>query len=416
LKPRSAVLVTGSELIRGGRQDSNGPFLAEELTRRGLEPSSIRIVGDDPADLEPAIREGLEADLLVLSGGLGPTHDDRTVELLARAAGLEAVVVPDLEQEIEAVSRRIAQRLGRPYAEFEEGVRKQATVPAGGRVIGIAGTAPGLVVETDGAVCVVLPGPPPELRRLWSAALEDEAVRGVLERAVTPERRVLRVYGVSESAVARALAEAGGEPEGVQATICAHAGEIWVELFGEAEELAETLRGALRESVFSEDDRPVEELVLDAARERGLSLAAAESCTGGLVAARLTSVPGSSDVFRGGIVSYDNEVKRAQLGVSEDTLAAHGAVSAETAAEMALGARESLSADVAVSVTGIAGPGGGTPEKPVGLVYLHASGHGVEQGRKLTLPGDREAVRRRATAAALHLLRELLAQIRHSPA
>jgi nicotinamide-nucleotide amidase len=414
--PRSHVLVTGSELIRGGRQDSNGPFLAEELTRRGLEPSSIRIVGDGPDQLEPAIREGLEADLLVLSGGLGPTHDDRTVELLARAAGLEAVVVPELEEEIEAVSRRIAERLGRPYAEFEEGVRKQATVPAGGRVIGIAGTAPGLVVETGGAVAVVLPGPPPELRRLWAEALEDEAVRAVLDRSVPPKRRVLRVYGVSESAVARALAEAGGEPEGVQATICAHAGEIWVELFGEAEELADTLRGALGGSVFSEDDRPVEQLVLEAARERGLSLAAAESCTGGLVAARLTSVPGSSDVFRGGIVSYDNEVKRVQLAVREETLAEHGAVSAETAAEMALGACASLGADVAVSVTGIAGPGGGTPEKPVGLVYLYASGPGAEQGRELRLPGDREAVRRRATAAALHLLRELLAQIRHSPA
>ena len=172
--PRTEVLVTGSELIRGSRRDSNGPFLAEELTRLGLEPSSIRIVGDDQAELEPAIREGLDSDLLVLSGGLGPTHDDRTVELLARAAGLEAVVLPELEREIEAVSRRIADRLGRPYAEFEEGVRKQATVPAGGRVIGIAGTAPGLVVETDEAVAVVLPGPPPELRRLWSAALEDE--------------------------------------------------------------------------------------------------------------------------------------------------------------------------------------------------------------------------------------------------
>src|SRR4029453_15462385 len=155
--PRTKVLVTGSELIRGGRRDSNGPFLAEELTRIGLEPSSIRIVGDDAAELEPAIREGLEADLLVLSGGLGPTHDDRPVELLARAAGagVEGVGVPELEQEIEGVSRRIAEALGRPYAEFEEGVRKQATVPAGGRVIGVGGTAPGLVVETGRAIAVV---------------------------------------------------------------------------------------------------------------------------------------------------------------------------------------------------------------------------------------------------------------------
>jgi nicotinamide-nucleotide amidase len=415
LKPRAAVLVTGSELIRGSRRDSNGPFLAEELTRLGLEPSSIRIVGDDPAELEPAIGEALEADLLVLSGGLGPTHDDRTVELLARAAALEVSVVPELAKEIEAVSRRIAERLGRPYGEFEEGVRKQATVPAGGRVIGIAGTAPGLVVETDRAVAVVLPGPPPELRRLWGAALEDKAVRGVLARVEPPERRVLRVYGVSESTVARALVEAGGEPEGVQATICAHAGEIWIELFGGGDELAESFRGALGGSIFSEDDRPVEEIVLDLARAEGLSLAAAESCTGGLVAAGLTSVPGSSEVFRGGVVAYDNDVKRDQLGVSEDTLAEHGAVSAETAAAMAWGARESLDADVAVSVTGVAGPGGGTPEKPVGLVYLAASGPETELARALNLPGDREAVRRRATAAALHLLRELLTQIRHSP-
>src|SRR4029450_4439821 len=158
---------------------SNGSFLAEELTRLGLEPSSITIVGDDPVELEPAIREGLKADLLVLSGGLGPTHDDRTVELLARVAGLEAVVVPALEQEIEGVSRRIAERLGRPYAEFQEGVRKQATGPSGGRGVGVAGRAPGLLGETDGAVAVVLPGPPPELRRLWRAALEDEAVQSV---------------------------------------------------------------------------------------------------------------------------------------------------------------------------------------------------------------------------------------------
>jgi competence/damage-inducible protein CinA-like protein len=414
--PRAAVLVTGSELVRGSRRDANGPFLAEELTRRGLEPVRITIVGDDPDRLEEAIREGLSADLLVTSGGLGPTHDDRTVELLARAAGLEAPVDAELAQEIETISRAIAERFNRPYAEFEAGVRKQATVPAGGRVVGIAGTAPGLVVETSRAVVVVLPGPPPELRRLWQAALEDQAVRQVLGGARAPERRVLRTYGVSESAVAQALVDAGGEPEGVQATICAHDGEIWAEVFGPGEALASTLREALGTAVFAEDDRPVEELILDLAREQGLTLGLAESCTGGLVAARLTSVPGASDVLRGGIVAYENDVKLAQLGVPEETLVAHGAVSAETAAAMVEGARTSLAADVAVAVTGIAGPGGGTPEKPVGLIHIHAAGPGGALARKLHLPGDREAIRGRATAAALHLLRALLAQSRHTSA
>lgn len=416
MRPRAAVLITGSELLRGGRRDANGPFLAEELTGLGLEPARITLVGDEPHELEAALREGLAADLLVVSGGLGPTHDDRTVELLARAAGLSLSVDPELEQEIEGVSRRIAERLGRPYAEFEDGVRKQATLPEGGRVIGIAGTAPGLVVEAGKAVAIVLPGPPSELQRLWRAALDDEAVQRVLAQAKVPEHRVLRTYGVSESAVARALAEAGGEPEGVQATICAHDGEIWVDLFGDGEELAGTMRQALGSAVFAEDARPVEELVLEAARGEGLSLAAAESCTGGLVAARLTSIPGASGVFRGGVVAYDNEVKRAQLGVPEETLAEHGAVSAETAAAMAAGARDSLGVDVAVSVTGVAGPNGGTLEKPVGLVYLHASAPGAELGRELRLSGDRDAIRRRAAAAALHLVRELLARSRHTSA
>jgi nicotinamide-nucleotide amidase len=416
LSVRTAVLVTGSELTRGGRRDANGPFLAEELTRLGLEPARITLVGDEASELERAIREGLTTDLLVISGGLGPTHDDRTVEVLARAAGLDALVDPELEREIEGVSRRIAERFNRPYAEFEAGVRKQAMVPAGGRVIGIAGTAPGLVVETDGAVAVVLPGPPPELRRLWRAALEDEAVRRVLEGTERPERHLLRTYGVSESAVAHALAGVGGEPEGVQATICAHDGEIWTELFGAGESLAASLKEALGPAVFAEDDTAVEELVLDLAREQGLTIAAAESCTGGLVAARLTSVPGASDVFRGGIVAYENDVKLAQLAVPAETLAAHGAVSPQTAASMAAGARSSLDADVAVAVTGIAGPGGGTPEKPIGLVDLHASGPGGENARELNLTGDREAIRRRATAAALHLLRELLTQSRHTSA
>jgi nicotinamide-nucleotide amidase len=411
-RPRAAIVVTGSELTRGGRQDANGPFLARELAERGLEPGRIVVVGDRPEELESALAEGLRADLLVSSGGLGPTHDDRTVEVLARVAGRPVLVDEELEAEIEAFSRQLAERYRRPYAEFEEGVRKQASLPEGAHVLGLAGTAPGLVLEVDGSVAVVLPGPPGELRRLWTRALEAEAVRGIFARAQAPRRQILRFHGISESAVARAIAEAGGEPEDVEATVCAHGGEIEVLLQGAGEGLADELRRALARHLFAEDERPVEELVLDAARTAGVTVGVAESATGGLVAARLTSVPGASDVFRGGIVAYDNDVKVAQLGIPQETLAAHGAVSAETAAAMAAGARAGLGADVAVSDTGIAGPGGGTLEKPVGLVYLHAEGPDASEALELRLHGDREQIRRRAAVAALHLLRRLLTQSR----
>jgi nicotinamide-nucleotide amidase len=417
-RPRGVVVVTGSELVRGERTDRNGPFLAAELMRLGIEPARIAIVGDDEAELEAVLREGLEADLCVVSGGLGPTHDDRTVEVLARAAGLELAVDSELEAEIGGFSRGIAERLKRPYGDFAEGVRKQATLPAGALVIGIAGTAPGLVLGRDGSAVVVLPGPPPELQRLWPAALESGPVRAVLARACVPERRALRFFGASESTVARALAEAGGEADGLTATICAREFEIHVDLVAEAEaresadRLAEALREQLGQYLFAEDERPVEELVLDAARELGLTLATAESCTGGLVAARLTSVPGSSDVFRGGIVAYANDVKAAEVGVPEELLERYGAVSAEVAQALAAGARERLGANLGIGVTGVAGPGGGTPEKPVGRVYLHAEGPRSGLARQLDLPGDRAAVRGRATAAALHLARALLAQIR----
>jgi nicotinamide-nucleotide amidase len=415
-RPRGVVVVTGSELVRGERTDRNGPFLAGELLRLGIEPARIEIVGDDSSELEAALREGLRADLCAVSGGLGPTHDDRTVELLAAATGRELVVDVALEAEIEAISRGVAERLQRPYADFADGVRKQATLPAGAAVVGIAGTAPALVLDAGGTAFVVLPGPPSELRRLWPHALETATVRAVLARAREPERGVLRFYGASESAVARALAETGGEAPGLTATVCARDFEIHVDLVFEpeasadADRLAAGLRERLGSYLFAEDERPVEELVLAACRKRGLTLVAAESCTGGLVAARLTSVPGSSDVFLGGVVAYADEVKRAELGVRKELIARHGAVSAEVAGAMAAGARRRLDADVAVAVTGIAGPGGGTPEKPVGLVYLHAEGPDGRAGRGLNLPGDRAAVRGRATAAALHLARTLLAQ------
>jgi nicotinamide-nucleotide amidase len=420
-RPRAVVLVTGSELVRGDRTDRNGPFLARELLSLGLEPARIVVVGDSAEELEPAFREALEADLCVVSGGLGPTHDDRTVEVLARVAGRELVVDKALEGEIERVSRSVAERLRRPYADFAAGVRKQATLPAGAIPIGLAGTAPGLVLENASSAVVVLPGPPPELRRLWPAALETAPLRALLARARPPVRRVLRFYGASESTVAQAFADVGGE-EGVETTICAREFEIHVDLVADrgAEERAAALASALRERLdryfFADDERPVEELLLELCRERGLSLGTAESCTGGLVAARLTSVPGSSDVFRGSIVAYDNAVKRDELGVGEGLLERHGAVSAEVAEAMAEGVRARLGVDLGVSDTGIAGPGGGTAKKPVGLVYVHVAGADGGLARKLDFPGDRQTIRTRAAVAALHLCRRFLTQNRDSTA
>jgi nicotinamide-nucleotide amidase len=421
-RPRAFVVVTGSELVRGDRTDLNGPFLARELLERGIEPARISIVGDREPELAEALTEGMSADLCVVSGGLGPTHDDRTVELVARTAGVPLVLDDELQSQIEGISRAFAQRLGRSYVDFETGVRKQATIPEGALSLGLAGTAPGLVLEHGETVVVVLPGPPPELQRLWRVALETEPVGRVLARAVAPTFRRLRFFGASESTVAKALADSGGDGDGVEATICARDFEIHVDLVVEpgaeerADELVARLVSPLERYLFSRDERRIEEIVLDLCRVRGLSLATAESCTGGMVAERLTSVPGSSKVFLGGVVAYANDVKERDLGVPADMLERHGAVSAETAAAMAAGVRERLGADVAVSDTGIAGPGGGTDEKPVGLVYLHAVAPNGEWSVDFVFPGDRESIRRRAAVTALHLVRRLLQQSRDEAA
>jgi nicotinamide-nucleotide amidase len=421
-RPRAVLVVTGSELVRGERADRNGPFLAKEVLSRGIEPARILVVGDDPDELTGALAEGLKADLCVISGGLGPTHDDRTVELLARVTGRAVAVDAALAEEIGGISRMLADRLRRPYADFEAGVRKQASVPDGAVSLGLAGTAPGLVLEHESCLVVVLPGPPRELQRLWAVALTTEPFQRLLARATPPGRRVLRFFGASESAVARALAEAGGDGGGVEATVCARDFEIHVDLVVDegaeerADQLSDALVGALEQYLFARDERPIEELVLGLCRARGLTLATAESCTGGMVATRLTSVPGSSAVFVGAIVAYADEVKRSELDVPADVLQRHGAVSAEAAAAMSRGARDRLGADLAVSVTGIAGPEGRTSEKPVGLVYVHALGPDGEQAANFNFPGDRETVRRRATVTALHLVRRLLTQTGHTPA
>lgn len=417
-RPRAVVLVTGSELVRGDRRDLNGPFLARELTRLGLEPERVVVVGDGPERLAAALTEGLLADLCILSGGLGPTHDDRTVELLAAATGRRLAVDETLAAEIEAFSRGVAERLGRPFADFVPGIRKQASLPDGGVSLGLAGTAPAVLLEHEsGRVAIALPGPPPELRRLWPNAVAHPAVQRIVARADAPVRSSLRFFGPPESAVARVLAEAGGETDAAQATVCARELEIHVDLLtapgGEedAARLSRALEEAFPNDLFARDDgRPVEELVLEACRERGLTLASAESCTGGLVGARLTDIAGASDVFLGGVIAYANEVKEGPLRVPASVLREHGAVSAETATAMASGVCAELGADMGIADTGIAGPGGGSAEKPVGLVYIAVAGAAGDRVERFQLPGDRESVRARATLLALHMLRRVLTE------
>ena len=315
-RPRAAVVVTGSELVRGERTDLNGPFYAQEALRLGLQPARIAIVGDDPAELEAALREAFEADVCLVSGGLGPTHDDRTIELVARVAGRGARVDEALEAEIEQISRRFAERMRRPYADFAPGVRKQATLPEGASRSASRARLRASCSTRAPASSSSCPGRPASCSGSGRARSRRSRCGGCWRAPTEPERRVLRLFGVSESAVAKALADAGGDGDGVEATICARDFEIHVDFVVEpgagerADALERRLPGAARAvSLRARRAHRCRSSCSSCAARAGLTLGTAESCTGGLVAARLTSVPGSSDVFRGGIVAYEDDVK-----------------------------------------------------------------------------------------------------------
>ena len=411
-RPAAAILLTGNELLRGVIADQNGAHLAASLEHHGFAVRRTLVVGDGVDDICRGLRELIdEASLVVTSGGLGPTHDDRTVEALAQVAGVELVLDPDVLERIDRWTDQVAVRYGLDRAGFDAGNRKQAHVPVGASVLGMAGTAPGLILPVDGSVVVVLPGVPSELRRLWEDAPEHRALTDVFAAAQPRARWLMRTYGIGESHVADIHRTAGGDPPGVETSICARSFEIEIDIRSDpgheaaGEALAGTMRAELGDHLFSTDERPLAEIVLDLLGARGWTGATAESCTGGMVAAALTDIAGSSAAFTGGVVAYSNPLKRDLLGVPEGILEEHGAVSAETAAAMAAGARARLGADAAVAVTGIAGPGGGTEEKPVGLVYLHVSSPAGDDARRMDIPGSREAVRGRAATAALQLLR-----------
>jgi nicotinamide-nucleotide amidase len=415
-RPTAAILLTGSELLRGVIPDRNAAYLAERLESLGFSMRRTLMVGDPLADIEQGLRDLAGAhDLIVTSGGLGPTHDDRTVEALAAVGGVPLELDEAVLARITSWTDEVAQRMGFDRARFDAGNRKQARIPRGAQVLGMAGTAPGLVMAVDGSVVVVLPGVPSELRRLWQLAPEHPLLAPLIARAQPRQRLMLRTYGIGESHVADLFEQAGGDPDGVETSICARNYEVEIDIRSTAEgeaaglQLWQRLQADLEPHLFATDDRPIAQIVLELARPRGLTLVTAESCTGGMVAAELTAIPGSSDVFAGGAVTYSDRLKHELLGVPEATLEQHGAVSAETARAMAEGARRRLGADLAVAVTGVAGPGGGTEEKPVGLVYLHVSGPDGETERRMQWGGTRHDVRLRATAAALHLLRDQLA-------
>ena len=414
---RAGVLVTGTEVITARITDRNGPWISERLGELGIEVANILCVGDRPEDLEAGLRffaaQGL--DLAVTSGGLGPTADDLTAEIVGRFAGRAMILDEGMEAKIAAILERFARRFKIDQDSLRVANRKQATVPEGSVTIDPAGTAPGMVVEAGKMIVIVLPGPPRELHEMWPPALQTEPVKAVLARSEPYRDASLRLFGVPESEIARTLRDVEAETDlsELEITTCLRRAELHIDVrYREAgEETAQLLIGRIRDAhghdVFSDDGSSLDDQLAELLP--GRTIATAESCSGGLLAARLTERPGASAYVAGGIVAYSNEAKTALLGVSANTIAEHGAVSPEVADAMAAGALERFGVDLGIGITGIAGPDGGTEEKPVGYVCVCVkAADGATMARDLVIPGDRDDIRDRTASLALHMLRRLL--------
>lgn len=403
LAMRAAILAVGSELLSTDRTDTNSLRLAESLERHGVSLVGKQVVGDDARRIESTVRSLTgEVELLLVTGGLGPTSDDVTRTAVAAALDRAVLQDPDIVEDI----RRKFAAFGR---EMPPSNARQAEVPEGAQVIdNPRGTAPGLILEHGGTTLFLFPGVPRELEGMILAALDPWLEE---HGSVAEARKTLRVACLPESEVEDRLApvyEAFGE-----IGLLAAPGDIKVRLRASDEAglnaVEERVRGCLGPAVYGTGDDELERVVGRELSRRGETLVTAESCTGGWVAQRITAIPGSSAYFLGAIVAYDNRVKVGQLGVSPQTLEAYGAVSREVVEEMAVGARQRLGGDWALAVSGVAGPEGGTPDKPVGRVDLALAGPDeLLTSRSLNLPGDRQTVRLLATQWALDLLRGAL--------
>jgi nicotinamide-nucleotide amidase len=420
---RAGIVVTGTEVLTGRVVDRNGPWLTEQLRVIGVDIASVIVVGDRRQDMQDALTflASIGVDLIITSGGLGPTADDLSAEVVGAVQGRAPVLDAELEEQIAGIAAQLIAARGWRLdpAATAAATRKQALIPAGAHVLAPVGTAPGLVVPVadgrSGPPVLVLPGPPRELQGMWSAALADPIVQAALSGREQLNQRTIRLWGTPESELAATLREHEARSAGLEITTCQHDGELEiVTRYGPRaqsayEHLDSAIRTAHAANVFSPDGRTVDEMVAGDLLARGLTIATAESCTAGLLAARLTDRPGSSAYVLGGLVTYSNAAKRDLAGVPEQLIDSVGAVSAEVARAMADGARTRLGADIGVGITGIAGPGGGSADKPVGLVHLCAVDEQSVTARKITVPGSRADVRSRSVLVAMHLIRELLA-------
>ena len=405
---RAEIIAIGSELLTPYRTDTNSLWLTERLNSVGIEVQIKTIVGDDEAIMEESVRDALKrSDVIISTGGLGPTEDDITRKVFARVIGRQLTL--DYEV-LEGIRHRFASR-GYQMTPNNE---RQALIPQGARVLpNPNGTAPGIRIDQDNKLIVLLPGPPRENQPMFVDYVMSELER--MSRGVRIARRVLKVTGLGESALDDMIAPIYKEYTNPVTTILFTDSEIEIHLTAtadtaaHAEEIVEELTDKLEEKleyyVYSTSGEMLEDVVGHQLRLKQFTIATAERCTGGLLAERLTRVPGSSDYFAGSIVSYTNDAKARLLGVSEEALERYGAVSGEVAEAMARGVKERIGATIAVSVTGTAGPGGGTDAVPVGTVYIGLADDLVTSNRRLVLPGDRHLVRWRASTAALEMVR-----------
>ena len=415
---RAGILVTGTEVLTGRVADRNGPWVADRLLELGVELAHITICGDRPADIEAQLgflrSEGV--DLIVTTGGLGPTADDMTVATVARFCGRELVLDEAMEARIAAIVQRWMARFPDVDTDAVQAAnRKQAMVPAGAEVLDPVGTAPGVVVPGSPAV-VVLPGPPKELQGMWDAAVATDGVQQAIAGRTDYRQDTVRMFGVAESGLAETLRTAENTVAGfagLEITTCLRRGELEMvtryepDGAGAYRALMDLVRERHGAAIFSEDGSTIDEQV--AALLSGRRIATAESCTAGMLAARLTDRAGSSAYVSGGVVAYANDAKIALLEVDSALIAEHGAVSAEVAEAMAAGALQRFGADTAVAITGVAGPGGGTEDKPVGTVWFCVRlADGPTVTRCVRVPGERADVRERSTTVAMHLLRRAL--------